>query len=256
VSNAYLQLAKTTQVPAIIRRACVFAQLPDNSDKWKWLAAEEKDALTELANIYNDAVRDLYNELPLINVTSATLTTVASQAYVSLPTDFRDSDILALYWSGDSTSWTDGVELTRISPADAFSLPAQGIGPADTDEYPSYFSLAWDTARLNLYPTPSAAKTLTILYRAKETATTITDVKAGATTISQIPDAMVKLLAIVIAMDLCDRSKNQPRVSELSGMLARELDTWRDKLAGDMMSLRTNVFQTGGLPRTPDEAMI
>lgn len=231
----------------------MFAQLPDNSDKWKWLAAEEQDALEELANIYNDCVRDIYNELPLLNVTTTTLTTVASQAYVTLPTDFRDTDILSLSWSDEGTEM-DKRELVRISPADAHELPARGIAPSDTDEYPMYFSLAWDAARIRLFPTPYGEKTLSLMYRQKETLATAADMKSAATTVCAIPDAMVKLLALNIARDLCDRGKNQTRITELLSMLAQEIETWRDKLTTDLVSLRTNVFQTGGLPRTPDEA--
>lgn len=233
----------------------MFAQLPDNSDKWKWLASDEQDALEELANIYNDCVRDLHNEFPLLNVTSTTLTTVANQAYVSLPANFRDTDILSLAWS-ESGYAMDLHELVRIAPADAQELPARGIAPSDTDEYPSYFSLSWDAARIRLFPTPSGAKTLLLTYRAKETPVTAADVQAGATTISSIPDAMIKMLAINIARDLCDRGGNQARITALLPMLSQEVDTWTDKMSGDLVSLRTNVMQNGGLPRIPDEAQI
>lgn len=110
------------------------------------------------AEIINIAGEHLFTHPWKFREATGTLTTVSAQAWVALPSDFAE---LTSVWKNDQAVWIctpDDVETARISnyPDLSYRVYVRHVVPTDSTS---------ESFRLELYPTPSAAETLKILYR-------------------------------------------------------------------------------------------
>jgi hypothetical protein len=167
MANSYLNMTRSTTLPVLLRRSLSAARHPTNSDGYGFLATSAADKQAELVAIVNDAVEEMLDVFPFLNVASTALTLVASQQYVLLPTTLRATDILRLtYNNGDDY---DGTRIKLVSPAEAVAFDREWRNRDATSDYPLLASVSWEQSgtqgKIEFWPKPASAKTLSLLYR-------------------------------------------------------------------------------------------
>lgn len=167
MANSYLNMTRSTTLPVLLRRSLSAARHPTNSDGYGFLATSSADKQAELVAIVNDAVEEMLDVFPFLNVASTALTLVASQQYVLLPTTLRATDILRLtYNNGDDY---DGTRIKIVSQAEAVEFDREWRNGDATSDYPLLASVSWEQSgtqgKLEFWPKPASAKTLALLYR-------------------------------------------------------------------------------------------
>lgn len=179
MANAYLNYAKSTRLPVIIRKAGSAARLGTNAIFYTFLGSttNNSDQQAEIVDIANEKVRNLLDEFPLLNVESTALETVAAQRHVLLPTTLRQVDVVDIVWADGSEY--DGKPVSIISREEALLLGPRILSEAVTVDHPAFAVIAWEQesgqGKIEFYPTPSTAIDFTLVYRQKETPFTTRD---------------------------------------------------------------------------------
>lgn len=175
MSNAYMNMARTTTCAALARRVLQAARLGSVSPSaYAFLSGSDANASQGLVDILNDGVREVLDDFPLINVMEdATLVTVPGQRHVLLPVTLRDADIMGLYWGDSEPRGYAGQPIDEISRAAVDRLHPIMRDGNYTSPFPEHYSISAfqvsGQAAINLYPVPDTARTMRLVYRAKET---------------------------------------------------------------------------------------
>ena len=68
MANAFLNMAKSTKLLAIVRRSKSMGRIPTGATGARFLGETDADANAEMVAIVNDCVRRLLDEFPQLNV--------------------------------------------------------------------------------------------------------------------------------------------------------------------------------------------
>lgn len=179
MSNAFMNMARTTTCATLARRVLQTARLATNSTAYSFLGSSDEDAQQGLVDILNAASREILNDFPSLMVVETTLSTTANQRHVLLPSTLRHTDIMGVYWGDDEDEGYAGQPIDEKSLSAIDQLHVLMRDPNYTAEYPEFYALSpiqiGGQAAINLYPVPDGVKTIRILYRANDTPFTTVD---------------------------------------------------------------------------------
>lgn len=256
MANAFMNMAATTTTEKVVRRAKALCQLPTTSTSGiKFLGSTDTDVLNELADCLNDAISEVLDSCPILNIQSATLTATGGVEYTELPADLRNSDIYGLEWLGGDVYQGRGIQLLSHQHRD--KLPEFFKNPMGyVYDPPRYCYVEWGTATARLYwlPAPGIDRQFTILYRALPVKYTSDDVDVEGTKptplVVPIPDDMIELLALKMAEKIAYRNGGSDGVQwqVLEAKYEAKLTKIADRLAGSPLATRMAQMRFAGTP--------
>ena len=246
---AYLNLTTTTKLPEILRRA--YSEARVSTSKGNFLVgSSDTDSNEGVVEIVNECQREFFDLFTMLNQTSGTVTVTAGSRYSDLPTDLRDSDILQL-------TWANGPMQGRGIPIRSFGdIPLMYQSP-DTEYYapdgiPAFAYLPPDNAtKIAWHGLPGADLSVSIRYRTEENQFTTSDlVDSGSSTVCSVPDRMIPVLTLMIAIELSDinHGGDNNLGLGLSRKLDRKVNEWLRKLGRYVGADANEVLEYGGLP--------
>lgn len=256
MANAYLGMAYTTKLPAIVRGALSAARNPTLASGYNFLGSNDTDRDAEIVRLANASVLELEDDFPLLNISTEAATTVAGQQYVALPATLRHTDVVNIHWM-DGTEY-DLRSIRLLSQMEVDNLPTSYLNGEVTAEYPHFASLSWlvaGTGQLLFYPTPSAAKAFYYVFRPVATPFTTADLTAPGTVTCRIPDDMIELLELYLAVRLAERCIGHEAidVAAIEGRRDKVKARWTQKLSQSVGSRAGAVMNRAGFPRTHSE---
>lgn len=243
----------TTTSEKVVRRAKALCQLPSTSTGVSFLGSDDTDAANELADLLNDAMRDVLDDCPIICVSEATLTAVSGSQFTLLPNDLRDTDILGLRWAGDG--W-HGRGTRLISRTESDLIPAYMRDSTFTEDPPSYCYLEWahSAAALFWLGRPSIDRDFIVTYRKNPVVITATDVGPEGTNPScpvvPIPDSIVELLIYKLAEKISERNNGGDGITwrTMADRYEQLKTKAATKLASTSYERRMSAAKFNGLP--------
>ncbi len=251
---AFLNLTLTTRLPAILRRAYSEARVP-TAGGTRNIASTDTDENEELVALVNECQRDLFDQFTMLNVTVAVLNVIANDKFTQLPADLRDSDILQLFWDNNIR---DSQTIQMKSLAEMQLLGMDWTADTSTAVYPEFAVLPTVVGNaLGWYKVPSQNLTVKCLYRQLENQFLVSDLTAINTqgTLCSVPDRLVPVLALMIAVELSDRNNglDSGHGAMLRAKSDKKISEWQRKL-GRFTGADTNeILETGGYPKMQNQ---
>lgn len=244
----FLNMTSTTKLPAILRRAFSEARKPTQATD-ALLGSTDEDVREELVSMANECQRDFFDRFATLNQTSGTINITAGNIYSDLPSDLRDSDILEIRWD-DGELAGRGVPLRTASDV---CLMRQGTdGDYTCGGYPAFAYLPPESpGKLAWHGVPGVTATATVRYRVLEKQFVLADADKGtATTVCDIPDRLIPILSLLIAIEINDRYEGGGSTTNalLRAKLEDKVFEWQKKLSQFAGSSTNEVLEYGGMP--------
>ncbi len=251
---AYLNLTSTTRLPAILRRAYSEARVPTLGGT-RNIASTDDDENEELISMVNECQRDFFDQFTMLNVNVAFLTVSADARFTELPDDLRDSDILQLFW-GDNIRASQTIQMKTSAEMQLLGL--DWTADASSASYPEFAVLPTVVGNaLGWYKVPSQDLSAKCLYRQLENQFIVSDLTAlvGEGTMCDVPDRLVPVLSIMIAVELSDRNNGMDsgHGQMLRAKADKKIFEWQKKL-GRFTGADTNeILETAGYPKMQNQ---
>lgn len=254
MANSYLNMAATTTAAVLVRRALVRCRLPSTLSAINFLGIDQATQLNELTDLVNDAIGDVLDDCPLLNLVETQLTATAGSESTTLPADLRNGDIMALNWAYVGF---EGQAIRLIPRNEIESMARQYVGSGITADPPMQCYLKWGTANAQLgwLPAPAVDREFDLLYRATHTPITLAGVlPEGEATeeIVPVPNAMMDLLIFKLAskIAMCNTGADGIDWQAFDALYDKKLDEWAGKLASTPLAQRLATITFAGLPGT------
>lgn len=249
---SYLRMSTTTNVPKLVRRAKIKARLGGASTSLDFISSDQTTVYAEVADLVNDAVREVLDDFPILSIVSeATLTVPLGGTSSPLPVDLRHNDILKVWYDTPEGHQRPLVQITQLeteSMDSLYKLPRIG------QDYPFWYYIVGNS--LHILPETSSEVTLHMKYRAKQSQATPADITKPendpTATIVPVVDEMIELVALGLAKRFSDI--NSGADSANSGALYVAYENLRNKFMNDLTSsfdqTQNNAFDFHGVPKS------
>jgi hypothetical protein len=190
MANAFLNMARTTTCPDLVRRVLQAARLSGTKlSDFDFLGSTELAAKKSFVDILNDGTRDTLTRLPVLNRLEIELTITAGQRHVLLPATLRFNEIMAVYWGEDEDSLMAGKPIVEWGTVEVERASDAYRNPNYSCDWPEAYSVAdinygSDQGAILFYPLPATERTIRVRYRALEAKWTIRDLRTAVATAS------------------------------------------------------------------------
>jgi hypothetical protein len=260
MTNATLNMARTTNSYTTIRRAKQLARFPSNTDGLNALGANATDRNLMIVDLLHEAERKFMGDFPTLNVTSVTMTTVAGERATLLDADIRNGDILEFFWDDGSDDY-QGQPISLISRQQLMMLQPVWRSESFTQEYPEYACVSplqtvANRCYLEWFGLPESDLQAQMFMREKLPVFSTSDITTEASTkYISAPDEMAMFFADYLALEFL-RATIGGHTAEYATK-AREINEgkthWVPRLANTMIERRLQTMDRGGFPRSTSQ---
>lgn len=251
----YLNMTATTRLPAILKQALSYARLATGADGLRGLGSTQADVNYVLSVIVNECQRDFFDRFNTLGEKSGTIAMTAGVRSSDIPLDLRDTDIIRLYYTdGDWAGRTIKMEtVANLELVNDWFRNRESSG--EYDEFCAVFP-PHDNTKVYWYPMPSESRTIGVVYRDVERQFLESDITDPDGTICAIPDRMIPLFAIMVAIEISNRTSGGDQnmnAASLREQFERKALDWEEKLLGYQGAITNDTLEWGGYPKSQDD---